>query len=431
MIYTLDEIAPLIKQWTINVRLPEVRDAMVRRYYYRKLTEATPATRQAELDKCKADPVHWFNQWVWTYDPRGMAFGLPANLPFVLRPKQIELVYWLAERESTQTHGYIDKSRDEGMSYVILGFFLHHWLFIDGFAAGVGSRKEDLVDKKGDPKTLLHKFRDMFSKLPDWMKPVGFSRREHDNHLRIVNPVNDATITGEAGDNIGRGGRTSMYLLDEWAFVPDQESTDAAISQNTNVHNWLFNSLALKINEIIDQLDQLENRIKPGMTMMWPTSTVPAGYLECAGQAVSRTTYAALFAIIGTSFGSGDGSTTFNIPDMRGEFARGWDHGRGIDTGRVLGSWQDEAFKSHSHTASTASSGSHNHSTKIGGDNNSVRGATSTNAITMSEAAADTAPIGTGQIVDAGNHIHTVTVDSTGGLETRPRNVAWMFIIKF
>ncbi|WP_227518345.1 tail fiber protein [Alkanindiges hydrocarboniclasticus] len=164
---------------------------------------------------------------------------------------------------------------------------------------------------------------------------------------------------------------------------------------------------------------------------MWPTSTVPAGYLECAGQAVSRTTYAALFAIIGTSFGSGDGSTTFNIPDMRGEFARGWDHGRGIDTGRVLGSWQDEAFKSHSHTASTASSGSHNHSTKIGGDNNSVRGATSTNAITMSEAAADTAPIGTGQIVDAGNHIHTVTVDSTGGLETRPRNVAWMFIIKF
>lgn len=236
MIYTLDEIAPLIKEWTINVRLPEVRDEMVRRYYYRQLTDATPASRKAELDKCKSDPVHWFNQWVWTYDPRGMAFGLPANLPFVLRPKQVELVHWLSERESTQTHGYIDKSRDEGMSYVVLGFFLHHWLFVDGFAGGVGSRKEDLVDKKGDPKTLLHKFRDMFSKLPDWMKPNGFSRREHDNHLRIVNPANDATVTGEAGDNIGRGGRTSMYLLDEWAFVPDQESTDAAISQNTNVH---------------------------------------------------------------------------------------------------------------------------------------------------------------------------------------------------
>jgi hypothetical protein len=138
-------------------------------------------------------------------------------------------------QNDTQTGGVIEKSRDEGMSYVILGYFLHHWLFIDGFAAGVGSRKEDLVDKKGDPKTLFHKFRDMLEKLPDWMKPSGFNRREHDNYLRIVNPVNGATLTGEAGDNIGRGGRTSMYLLDEWGFVQNPEAADAAISQNTNV----------------------------------------------------------------------------------------------------------------------------------------------------------------------------------------------------
>ncbi|EJO35483.1 hypothetical protein ACINWCA157_0629 [Acinetobacter radioresistens WC-A-157] len=103
-----------------------------------------------------------------------MPFGLPANIPFALRPGQVELVDWLIERESTQTHGLIEKSRDEGMSYVVLGFYLHRWLFVEGFAGGVGSRKEDLVDKKGDPKTLLHKFRDMYSKLPTWMKPKGF-----------------------------------------------------------------------------------------------------------------------------------------------------------------------------------------------------------------------------------------------------------------
>lgn len=193
--------------------------------------------------------------------------------------------------------------------------------------------------------------------------------------------------------------------------------------------NWLFNSLSIKINELIDQLEQPENRIKAGMTMMWPASSAPVGYLECAGQAVSRADYAALFAVIGTSFGAGDGST-FNLPDMRGEFVRGWDHGRGIDAGRALGSGQSDELKSHNHTASTASSGSHSHSTKVGDDNNSVRGATPTNAITMSEATADTAATGTGQIVDAGNHTHTVTVNSTGGSETRPRNVAWMFIIK-
>lgn len=236
MTYALDEIAPLIKEWTINIRLPEVIAEMTRRYYYKAVIDQNELSRQAELYKCKNDPIHWFNHWIWTYDPRGMSFGLPANIPFVLRPKQVELVDWLLERESTQTHGLIEKSRDEGMSYVVLGFFLHRWLFVEGFAGGVGSRKEELVDKKGDPKTLLHKFRDMFSKMPDWMKPKKFVEKIHDNYMRIINPDNGATITGEAGDNIGRGGRTTMYFLDEWAFVERQEAVDAAISQNTNVH---------------------------------------------------------------------------------------------------------------------------------------------------------------------------------------------------
>ncbi|WP_446906140.1 terminase [Acinetobacter baumannii] len=236
MTYALDEIAPLIKEWTINVRLPEIMTEMTRRYYYKAAIEQNELSIQAEIYKCSKDPVHWFNNWIWTYDPRGMAFGLPANIPFVLRPKQVELVAWLEERESTQTHGLIEKSRDEGMSYVVLGFFLHRWLFVEGFAGGVGSRKEELVDKKGDPKTLFHKFRDMFSKMPDWLKPKGFVEKVHDNYMRIINPDNGATITGEAGDNIGRGGRTTMYFLDEWAFVERQEAVDAAISQNTNVH---------------------------------------------------------------------------------------------------------------------------------------------------------------------------------------------------
>ncbi|WP_410566881.1 terminase [Acinetobacter sp. H1(2024)] len=236
MTYALDEIAPLIKEWTVNTRLPEVIAEMSRRYYYKAVIEQNELSIQAEIYKCSKDPVHWFNHWIWTYDPRGMAFGLPANIPFVLRPKQVELVAWLVERESTQTHGLIEKSRDEGMSYVVLGFFLHRWLFVEGFAGGVGSRKEELVDKKGDPKTLFHKFRDMFSKMPDWLKPKGFVEKVHDNYMRIINPDNGATITGEAGDNIGRGGRTTMYFLDEWAFVERQEAVDAAISQNTNVH---------------------------------------------------------------------------------------------------------------------------------------------------------------------------------------------------
>lgn len=234
-LYSVDELTPLIRDWAVNTRLPEVRQEIVRRYYYRAIIERTTESRLAEMELCRKDPVHWFNTWVWTYDPRGMSYGLPANIPFVLRPKQTELVGWLLERLESQTGGLIEKSRDEGMSYVVLGFFLHQWLFVDGFAAGVGSRKEEYVDEKGSPKTLLHKFRDMLGKLPGWMHPAGFSERTHDNYMRIINPANGASITGEAGDNIGRGGRTTIYLLDEWAFVQRQDKVDAAISQNTNV----------------------------------------------------------------------------------------------------------------------------------------------------------------------------------------------------
>lgn len=77
-----------------------------------------------------------------------------------------------------------------------------------------------------------------------------------------------------------------------------------------------------------------------GMVSMFGNSTAPSGWLECNGAAVSRTTYSDLFANISTTFGAGDGTTTFNLPELRGEFIRGWDNARGIDSARVFGSFQ-------------------------------------------------------------------------------------------
>lgn len=74
----------------------------------------------------------------------------------------------------------------------------------------------------------------------------------------------------------------------------------------------------------------------PGCIYWWPTETAPTGALECNGAAVSRTTYSRLYGIIGTTYGVGDGSTTFNLPELRGEFIRGWDHGRGVDPDRTI-----------------------------------------------------------------------------------------------
>lgn len=83
----------------------------------------------------------------------------------------------------------------------------------------------------------------------------------------------------------------------------------------------------------------------PGAVSMHAANTAPSGWLECDGTAVSRTTYAALFAVIGTTWGVGDGVTTFNLPNLRGEFVRGWDHGRGVDTGRAFASAQSDDIK--------------------------------------------------------------------------------------
>lgn len=82
------------------------------------------------------------------------------------------------------------------------------------------------------------------------------------------------------------------------------------------------------------------NSSPAGTVIFYAASTAPSGFLKANGAAVSRTTYASLFAAIGTTFGAGDGSTTFNVPDLRGEFPRGWDDGRGVDSGRVFGSTQ-------------------------------------------------------------------------------------------
>jgi phage-related tail fiber protein len=70
----------------------------------------------------------------------------------------------------------------------------------------------------------------------------------------------------------------------------------------------------------------------PGMVSFFGNSTAPTGWISCTGAAISRSTYSDLFSAIGTTYGSGDGSSTFNIPDMRGEFIRGWDGGRGVDS---------------------------------------------------------------------------------------------------
>lgn len=146
-------------------------------------------------------------------------------------------------------------------------------------------------------------------------------------------------------------------------------------------------------------------RVVAGTIITYAANSIPSGYLKANGAAVSRTTYADLFAAIGTTFGVGDGSTTFNLPDLRGEFIRGFDDGRGVDSGRVFGSAQAEGVN----TAGVQ-----------------LREASATWAASGAGIGSSVAYFENSNIAAYGSNMTLM-----GDWETRPRNIALLYLIKF
>lgn len=180
------------------------------------------------------NPVDFINDWGMTFDPRNAEVGLPTTIPFLLFPRQEEFVRWVVERWRGREDGLTEKSRDMGISWLCVALAVWMWTFHPGTVIGFGSRKEEYVDKIGDPKSLFWKVRQYIQMLPKEFRPKGYDEGKHAPHMRIVNPETGSAIVGEAGDNIGRGNRTSVYFKDESAFYEHPEAIDAALSQTSN-----------------------------------------------------------------------------------------------------------------------------------------------------------------------------------------------------
>lgn len=152
----------------------------------------------------------------------------------------------------------------------------------------------------------------------------------------------------------------------------------------------------------------------PGDVIMTGAAAAGAGWLLCQGQAVSRTTYAALFAAIGTEYGAGDGATTFNVPQMQGYFPRGYDASGAVDPGRTLGSTQADAFASHNHRSGIGAG--------AGSEEPFVYGGTALDCpgdATLGQVHAD----------NIATAVQGLT-STVGATETRPKNVSFNFKIK-
>lgn len=178
------------------------------------------------------NPWDFIDDWGCTYDPRLLARKLPAVVPFKLFPKQREWCQWVVRMWQTGEPGLTEKSRDMGISWLAIALSSTLCLFNEGLAIGFGSRKEEYVDRSGSPKSLFWKGRQFVQLLPPEFL-FGWTPSDAP-HLRISFPGSGSVITGEAGDNIGRGDRAGIYFVDEAAFIERPMIVEAALSQTTD-----------------------------------------------------------------------------------------------------------------------------------------------------------------------------------------------------
>lgn len=202
--------------------LPDIKENLIERIEMRQHCEKNLGGRAALMELCRRPGVgikHFFRWMLWTYDPR----LTPSDRPFILWDYQEAFVSGLNEDIMAGKSQLTEKSRDMGVTWMVLGTLLYRWLFFDESFL-LGSRTEEEVDKIGDMKALFERLRYMIEKLPAWMlEECGFNKR-NSGFMKIYK-ANGASLTGSSMNaNFSRQGRFKAILLDEFAFVESPQT---------------------------------------------------------------------------------------------------------------------------------------------------------------------------------------------------------------
>lgn len=249
------------------------------------------------------------------------------------------------------------------------------------------------------------------------------------------NPVQLKVYNGTDFDRVDPLGITEAAGDARYLKSTDATSLYLALAGGTLTGDLILNgdpsttNMAANKNYVDTQIAAIPSvdPVPPGTIIWTARDTAPDGYLVADDTPYSRTTYAALFAAIGTRYGAGDQSTTFNVPDLRGQFVRGIDepiglnNPRGKDSGRQMGSDQGDQNKQHNHTIT-------------GGNLSYVSGVSlnkSTNAVDNSPDDVDVLNKNTSISVSYGTYTPPTAVDNDGGTEARPTNIALLGCIKY
>lgn len=213
---------------------PDYIAAYTKRLNLLRAIGVDPQLRHEVICYYQHNPVAWIEDWCITYNPRVEKPGL-KKMPFILFKRQKEFIDFLEGCIRDKESGLVEKSRDIGATWLCCAYSVWLWLFVPGVSVGWGSRKELLVDRLGVPDSIFEKMRMIINGLPRSMLPDGFTPAKHSTFMKIINPANGSVITGEAGDNIGRGGRSTIYFKDESAHYERPELIEAALGDNTDV----------------------------------------------------------------------------------------------------------------------------------------------------------------------------------------------------
>ena len=272
-----------------------------------------------------------------------------------------------------------------------------------------------------DTSTNLLKIRN--SSNNGWLVLGSLTDAAHTNNFGLATKADpDFTGTVDSAGDIVMGGTGALKLPNGTTAQRPTAATGQIRFNSTTTEFEGYNGSAW---------GGLASGVPVGTILAHAANTPPSGFLECNGSNISRSTYATLFSTISTTFGVGDGSSTFALPDLRGQFIRGWANTGSTDASRVFGSTQTDQNKNHTHTtdSTTLTGGIRKISegflaggsatgvfTKTSDGNNSITGSSSTSPV--------------GGVDFDGTHTHTIS-SSGGGTEARPTNLALMYIIKF
>jgi len=205
---------------------------LVQRWRYRRIADFMK-NPDLIVDEYSNDPIRFICHWLDIYEPRNAGKGLPTRMPFLLFQRQAELIQFFHACVLEESNGLVEKSRDMGATWCGVGYSVWMWLFVNGTTIGWGSANANKLDRLGDSNSIFEKIRLTIRGLAEVFKPTGFHENKHLMHMRITNPENGNAIIGDVGDNIGRGGRTSVYFVDEAAYLDHPELVEASLSETT------------------------------------------------------------------------------------------------------------------------------------------------------------------------------------------------------